>query len=130
MARFVAVIRHASSRSSKTSSGSASSSRTLTHADEFVAQPAYTAGAVASRASRSSWLALSIARFSWWLTHAKPLPLNVMLVELTPSFRTTSSSSAAISTSWEEESAPFLLTAAIVPQGSDRLPGSVFRVQS
>ena len=40
IARFVAVIRQASSRSSKTSSGSASSSRTLTQAEEFVAQPA------------------------------------------------------------------------------------------
>jgi len=45
IARIVAVIRQASSRSSKTSSGSASSSRTLIHADEFVARPtSYTAG--------------------------------------------------------------------------------------
>lgn len=40
IARLVAVMRQASSRSSKTSSGSASSSRTLTHAEEFVIHPA------------------------------------------------------------------------------------------
>jgi len=93
-----------------------------------VAQPAsYTAGAVASRASRSSWRALIIAWFSEWLTHAKPLPLNVMLVQLTLSLRTTSGSAVDHSTSWEEESAPCLLMGVIVPPGSDRLRAPLFR---
>ena len=125
VARLVAVIRQASSRSSRTSWASASSSRTLTHADEFVVQPAsYTVGAVASRASRSSWCALIIAWFSGWLTHAKPLPLNVMFVQLGHSLRTTSGSSVDISTSWEEESASCLLTPVIIPPVTDRLPGA------
>jgi hypothetical protein len=47
------------------------------HAVEFVAQPAsYTAGTVASSAARSSWRALIIARFSEWLTQAKPLSIE------------------------------------------------------
>ena len=63
------------------------------------------------------------ARFSEWLTHAKPLPLNVMLVQLTLSLRTTSGNLVDTSTSREEESAPCLLTGVIVPPESDRLPG-------
>jgi hypothetical protein len=46
------------------------------------------------------------------------------LVQLTLSLSTTSGSSVDISTSWEEESAPCVLTGSIVPPGSDNPLGA------
>ena len=40
-----------------------------------------------------------MARLSGWLTQANPRPLNVMLVQLRPTLRTTSGSAVDISTS-------------------------------
>ncbi len=79
---MVAVIRHASARISKTSSGSARSRATDTHAVDWEAQPAEkVSGSLPSIASRSRWVDLIIAVLAAWLTQAKPRPRKVMDVQ-------------------------------------------------
>src|SRR6476661_4070142 len=60
-----------------------------------------------------------MARLSGWLTHAKPLPRNVMLVQLGPSLSTTSGSSVDFSTSSAGESGARCSTPEILAPGTD-----------
>src|SRR5262245_61323876 len=69
-----------------------------------------------------------MALFSGWLTQAKPLPLNVMFVQLGPSFKTTSGSVVDSSTSWAGEREIDLPMGVILPPRSDN-PDLHYRAQ-